>query len=186
MPKKTILSESAKPVRDREKAIYCQFHEQIPVKQLVQKKYPRNPNKHSPKQIEVLGCVMKSNGVRHPIVISTLTKRITKGHGKLEAALFNGWTKFPVQYQDYATEADEYADVVADNGVSDLSEIDWDLVVATLADEELKELQNEMDSEINRLAMSLKPAEPKKPKTKKVEFEVNTEPKTCPHCGSTL
>lgn len=44
------------------------------------------------------------------------------------AAKLNGWSIVPVDRQDYATEADEYADMVADNKIAELSETDLSMV----------------------------------------------------------
>lgn len=44
------------------------------------------------------------------------------------AAKVNGWSQAPVDRQDYATEADEYADMVADNKIAELAETDMMMV----------------------------------------------------------
>lgn len=71
---------------------------------------PKNPNKHPQKQIKLLAKIMAHQGWRSPIVVSNRSGFIVKGHGRLAAALLNGWSKCPVDRQDYASEADEYAD----------------------------------------------------------------------------
>jgi predicted nucleic acid-binding Zn-ribbon protein len=85
---------------------------------------PRNPNKHPDEQIKLLAKIMKHQGWRSPVVVSKRSGFIVKGHGRLMAAKLNGWTQAPVDRQDYATEADEYADMVADNKIAELSEHD--------------------------------------------------------------
>lgn len=89
---------------------------------------PRNPNKHPESQIKLLAKIMKHQGWRAPIVVSQRSGFITKGHGRLMAAQLNGWEQAPVDRQDYASEADEYADMVADNKIAELSETDLGMV----------------------------------------------------------
>lgn len=83
---------------------------------------PLNPNEHPNDQINLLAKIMKHQGWRSPIVVSNRSGFIVKGHGRLMAAKMNGWTQAPVDRQDYANEADEYADMVADNKIAELSE----------------------------------------------------------------
>lgn len=89
---------------------------------------PRNPNKHPENQIQLLAKIMKHQGWRSPVIVSNRSGFIVKGHGRLMAAKLNGWEQVPVDRQDYETEADEYADMVADNKIAELSETDLDMV----------------------------------------------------------
>jgi DNA modification methylase len=89
---------------------------------------PKNPNKHPDNQLQLLAKIMGHQGWRSPIVVSTRSGFITKGHGRLIAAKINGWTQAPVDRQEYATEADEYADMVADNKIAELAETDMTMV----------------------------------------------------------
>jgi DNA modification methylase len=89
---------------------------------------PKNPNKHPDEQIKLLAKIMGHQGWRSPIVVSTRSGFITKGHGRLMAAKQNGWTTAPVDRQDYASEADEYADMVADNKIAELATTDMSMV----------------------------------------------------------
>jgi hypothetical protein len=93
---------------------------------------PRNPNKHPDSQIKLLAKIMAHQGWRSPIVVSNRSGFITKGHGRLMASRLNGWTSAPVDRQDYANEADEYADMVADNKIQELSETDNSAVIAAI------------------------------------------------------
>lgn len=85
---------------------------------------PRNPNKHPPKQIELLAKILDFQGWRLPIVVSNLSGFIVRGHGRLLAAHVLGLQQVPVDYQDYDTEAQEWADLVADNTIAELAEMD--------------------------------------------------------------
>lgn len=85
---------------------------------------PKNPNTHSEEQIALLAKIIKEAGWRNSITVSTLTGLIVKGHGRLLAAEYGGFTEIPVEYQHYDTEADELADLVADNRLAELAEMD--------------------------------------------------------------
>jgi hypothetical protein len=86
--------------------------------------HPLNPNKHPAKQIERLAKIISYQGQRSPVVVSRLSGRIIKGHGRLMAIKLLGWEKVAVDYQDYEDEAQEYADLVCDNAISEWSELD--------------------------------------------------------------
>lgn len=113
--------------------IKCLYDHLVNIDELKAKKHPKNPNKHPEDQIIRLAKIMKVNGVRSPIVVSKRSGFITKGHGRLEAAIFNEWKEYPVNYQDYEDEAQEYSDMTADNAISswsvlDLSQINQDFL----------------------------------------------------------
>ena len=107
-------------------AVHCAYDKLVPVEEL--KPHPRNPNKHPKEQIELLAHIMMAQGIRRPIVVSRRSGLITIGHGRLEAAKLNGWKGYPVDFQEYESEAMEYADMVADNKIAELSEVDMAMV----------------------------------------------------------
>ncbi len=49
---------------------------------------------------------------------------VTSGHGRIEAAKLNGWAHVPVNYQEYESDEQEYADVQADNAIASWAELD--------------------------------------------------------------
>jgi DNA modification methylase len=100
----------------------CAFDEMRPVQSLVEN--PRNPNSHPRRQLELLGEILKFQGWRAPIVVSKRSGFIVKGHGRLQAAKLVGIEEAPVDLQDYESEAQEHADLVADNKLAELSEFD--------------------------------------------------------------
>jgi hypothetical protein len=59
---------------------------------------------------------------------------MTRGHGRLDAALLMGFETAPVDFQDYESEAAEIADMVADNRLSELSEMDEDQLLRVLSE----------------------------------------------------
>jgi len=85
---------------------------------------PGNPNRHSAHQIQLLAAIIQEQGWRAPITLSKRSGLIVRGHGRLEAALLMGCDKVPVDEQDYANEAEELADLLADNRLSELAELD--------------------------------------------------------------
>lgn len=92
---------------------------------------PRNPNQHPKKQIELLAKIIQRQGWRAPVTVSNRSGYIVRGHGRLAAALLLG-CMVPVDRQDYASEADEWADLIADNRLAELSEIDDTLLAQLL------------------------------------------------------
>lgn len=77
--------------------IYCAYNEVWPIEKIIPN--PRNPNTHPESSF------------------------VVRGHGRL-AALLLGLTEAPVDLQDYSSEAEEYADMIADNCIAELAEID--------------------------------------------------------------
>ena len=114
--------------------VYCRHDELADLTSLV--RFPRNPNVHPPEQLRLLAKIITQQGWRNPIVVSTRSGFITKGHGRLSAAELiaaeRGEYSVPVEYQDYVSEASEYADIIADNRIAELAEMD-ETIVADLA-----------------------------------------------------
>ena len=105
---------------------------------------PKNPNTHPDSQIQLLGRIIKQTGWRQPITVSTRSGFIVKGHGRLSAALLEGLKEVPVDYQDYASEAEEYADLVADNRIAELAEVDRVMLADIFADIDTGEIPMEL------------------------------------------
>jgi len=102
--------------------IYCAHDELVAVEALVGN--PRNPNQHPPAQIALLAKIIAAQGWRAPITVSKRSGFVVRGHGRLAAALLLGVEQAPVDYQDYESEAAEWADLIADNRIAELAEID--------------------------------------------------------------
>ena len=71
---------------------------------------------------------MKHQGWRNPVTVSKRSGFVVAGHGRIAAAKLNGWTQAPVDEQEFATEADEYAHLVADNKIAELAETDEEIL----------------------------------------------------------
>jgi len=122
--------------------VKCTFTELVDIDLLVPN--PQNANKHPENQITLLAKIMKHQGWRRPIVVSKRSGFIVAGHGRLMAAKLNGWTQAPVDRQDYATEADEYADMIADNKIAELAETDNLMIVDSIKDLKLQDFDFEL------------------------------------------
>lgn len=106
--------------------IKCEFKELVDIVKLVPN--PKNPNKHSDKQIDLLQRLIKHQGWRHPIIVSNRSGFVCAGHGRLQAAIKMGLKQVPVDYQDFDSEAEEYQFMVSDNTIQELSELDLSMV----------------------------------------------------------
>lgn len=121
--------------------VNCSYTKLVPVEELV--KHPKNPNTHTPKQIELLAKIIKAQGFRQPIVVSKRSGFIIKGHGRLESAILAGLQEVPVDIQDYKSEAEEYADMIADNRIAELSQMNSDVLIDLI--EELEDVDFDLD-----------------------------------------
>ncbi len=102
--------------------VHCAHDKLVEIEAL--RPHPKNRNKHPKDQIERLANILQYQGFRYPVKVSNLSGFVTSGHGRIEAARANGWTHVPVCYQEYADEAQEYADLQADNAIASWSELD--------------------------------------------------------------
>ena len=102
--------------------VWCSYEALVPVGDL--KPNPRNPNTHPQRQIELLAKNIRYFGWRQNICVSKLTGFIVSGHGRLMAAKHLGVEIVPVEYQDFASESDELAVLVADNRLAELAAVD--------------------------------------------------------------
>ena len=135
--------------------VYCAHTSMIDPATL--KPNPVNPNRHSAHQIQLLASIIQDQGWRNPVTVSKRSGLIVRGHGRLEAALLIGCETIPVDEQDYASDAEELSDLLADNRLSELSELDeGDLrrVLRTIQESDPDfdiELSGFMEDEIRKL-----------------------------------
>lgn len=121
--------------------VYCSHDEIADIMSVVPN--PRNPNNHPDRQLKLLSQIIKSQGWRKPITVSTRSGYVVSGHGRLQAAFQLGLDKVPVDYQNYESEAAEHADLVADNRIAELAETDDELLA-----ELLKEIEADLPLEL--------------------------------------
>ena len=140
--------------------VYCAHDEIVDIIKLIPN--PANPNKHPDDQIRLLAKIIKNGGWRQPITVSTRSGYIVKGHGRLMAAQLGNMEQAPVDYQDYASEAEEYADLIADNRSAELSEIDQKMLADVCAEIDTGEIDLDQtgytDEEVEKLVTSLSEA----------------------------
>ena len=101
--------------------VYCAYDMIVPGAELTPN--PKNPNRHPGDQVELLSRVIEAQGWRQPVKVSNLSGLIVSGHGRYEAALLLG-CPVPVDFQDYPSEAEELADLLADNRIAEMAEMD--------------------------------------------------------------
>jgi len=97
--------------------------------------HPKNMHTHSIEQIERLCSIIEYQSFRNPITVQKGTNLIVAGHGRLMAAKKLGYEKVPVIYQEFESEAQLYAHMVADNAIGkdtwatlDLSKVNLDIL----------------------------------------------------------
>lgn len=143
--------------------VFCAHDAIVAIEKLIPN--PKNPNTHPDAQIQALGRIIRQTGWRAPITVSKRSGFIVKGHGRLAAAKLEGFTEVPVDYQNYTNEAEEYADLVADNRIAELAEIDNKLLADIFADIDTGEIPMELtgytDKEVESLVTGLAEALPK-------------------------
>lgn len=122
--------------------IECAYDELVDLHKL--QPNPINPNKHPEKQIKMLAKIIDYQGQRSPIVVSNRSGFITKGHGRLEAIKQLGWTSAAVDFQDYESEAQEYADIIADNKIAELAQHDDGMMISSLKELEMLDMDLEL------------------------------------------
>ena len=88
------------------------------------KPHPKNPNNHPDLQIDLLAKIIEHQGWRNPIVVSKRSGFVIAGHARLSAAILLGSDVVPVDYQDFESESDELAHLLADNKLAELADPD--------------------------------------------------------------
>jgi DNA modification methylase len=112
--------------------VRCKYDDLVPLHKIIPN--PKNPNEHNPESIDFLAKNIDYQGVRWPIIVSNRSGFIAAGHGRLYAAMKNKYETFPVVYQDFESEAQEYEFLVADNKLAEFSETDHELVLEAIKD----------------------------------------------------
>lgn len=119
----------------------CSYTELRDIDSLVP--HPKNPNNHPDKQIKLLAKIIKYQGQRSPIVVSSKSGFIVKGHCRLSALKELGWQQVAVDVQEYDNEAQEFADLNADNKIAELAKYDDQFMI-----DGIKELQLDEDFDL--------------------------------------
>lgn len=112
----------------------------VPIEKIVPN--PKNNNRHSIEQINAIAKLIKAHGFREPLTISNRSGFLNCGHARLEAAMTLGMTELPVIYQDFASEAEEYQHMTADNEIARWAELDYQGVYDAL--KEIPDIDTEL------------------------------------------
>ncbi len=136
---------------------------------------PKNPNMHSPEQIDRLAQIIDHYGWRHPIIVSNQSGYIVVGHGRLDAAKRMKLEKVPIEYQDFETPDLEYGFLVCDNGIArqaelNLAQINIDMIDLGPMDIDLLGIKDFTIEPLDKL---------------KDGEEIPKKSKACPNCGFT-
>lgn len=115
-----------------EPKIHCAYDKIVNLSEL--KPNPGNPNSHPENQLLALGKIIAEQGWRQNIKVSNRSGFIVSGHGRYEACRRRGFTKAPVDFQDYDSDESEWADLLADNRIAELAEIEDEKLAAILQD----------------------------------------------------
>lgn len=163
--------------------VWCSHDKLVDISELVPN--PRNNNTHGDLQVALLAKIIRNQGWRNPIVVSTRSGFVIKGHGRMMAAEMLKVEKVPVDYQDYSSEAAEYADLLADNKIAQYAEFDQKMTKDLLSD--LDSLMGLKDIDLTGFTKE----EFEKMITPPMLADIpdpNGEPSTikCPHCGKSF
>ena len=101
--------------------IRCKYSRVVPIHEV--RPNPLNPNQHPDPQVVLLAKAIAFQGWRSPLVVSNRSGMIVKGHARLSAARILDLPEVPIDEQDYETEEQEIADMIADNRLAELAEI---------------------------------------------------------------
>ena len=101
---------------------HCAHAEMVALSAL--KPNPRNPNRHPPGQLALLAQNILALGWRHPVIVSRRSGYVVAGHARIEAARLLKCEEVPVDYQDFASDDEETAYLIADNRIAELAERD--------------------------------------------------------------
>lgn len=145
MADKKKKGKRAKPKPPKKIVVHCTYDKMVETESLVPN--PQNPHKHPDMQVDKLALLIRFHGWRHPITVSNRSGFIVSGHCRQLAAKKLKLKTVPVDYQDFANEAEEWAVLTADNNVQEFSDIDGQLMADGLV------MLNEVDYPVELTAL---------------------------------
>lgn len=162
--------------------VYCTYDELLDTEKVIGN--PRNPNAHPAEQVELLAKIIKATGWRANITISKLSGYVVKGHGRLAAAIKAGIPQVPVEYQDYTSEAEEWADLTADNRLAELAEMNTTMLADLLQEIDTGEFPLELtgytEEDLDGIIEAMAGAEDAEPNDQDDEHEQPLPPMSRP------
>ena len=148
--------------------------------------HPKNPHKHTKKQIKRLAKLIKYQGFRVPIIVDRATGYIISGHGRLEAAGSLGFEHLPVIYQDFENDDQVMAYLVSDNAIGKNGWADLDY---SMINEFVPELGPDFDMEmlgLENFEIDVPDFEPTSADDQGKLDQKKIVTMECPHCGQTF
>lgn len=155
--------------------IKCKYEKLININEI--KHNPFNPNAHSTEQIKRLAEIIKYQGIRLPVIISSLSNLVVAGHGRLEAYRLLGIKEVPCDIQEFQDTDQENAFMASDNAIASWAELDLAIVNSFVPD-----LDPSFDVNlfgINGFTLDVAEHEPTDNRLTTIE----EEKATCPECG---
>lgn len=146
----------------------------VPVADLAKMRNSKNTNDHTPEQIDELVEQFMFQGVRHPIIVSNRDGLIAAGDGRFQAAELAGMKEYPVDFQDFESEEQQFAFGVADNELQK-----WSMTSLKKIHAQLPQIA---PFDIKRLAVRNFEFEPNQAKEKELDETLSTDHE-CPKCG---
>ena len=108
---------------------HCRYDELVEPSDLVP--HPKNSKMHPKEQIDALCRFIRVSGWRQPVTVSRRSGFVVAGHARLAAAIAIG-CQAPVVTQDFDSETDEIAFLLADNRLAELAITDEDILQSNL------------------------------------------------------
>ena len=145
--------------------------------------HPKNCHEHPPEQIERLCKIIEYQGFRNPLTIQAGTNLIVTGHGRTMAAKKLGMKEVPVIYQEFESDEQLYAHLVADNAIGKDTWASLDLSMINL---ELENLGPDLDIDLLGLKdFVIEPIEKLDLKNSEIDTDNFGDElqHTCPKCG---
>ena len=117
---------------------HCKYDKLVSPGEL--KSHPKNPNRHTKKQVEILAGVIRRIGWRLSIIVSNRSGFIVSGHCRRLVASKEECMA-PVSYQDFENETQELEFLMADNITHELAQMDDILRLENLKVLELENIE---------------------------------------------
>lgn len=108
---------------------HCRYDEFVSPDKL--KRHPKNAKVHPEEQIEALCRFIRVSGWRQVVTVSNRSGFVVAGNARALAAKSLGCDA-PVVYQDFESEADEIAYLLADNRLAEMATTDDELLQSNL------------------------------------------------------
>ena len=100
--------------------LHCKYDKLIEIENVCP--HPDNENNHPEEQVVALSKVILKDGIRHAIVVSSLSGYINQGHGRLKAFELIGLSKVPVVFQKFDDPIQEMRVRTSDNKIGEYAE----------------------------------------------------------------